>query len=190
MQDRRILHVTIRNAFRHHSHARADIRFAHQRENSRGIQCNSQLVVNAAENHAHATVLKPLDDLGQRVDARRIHEGYASEPDYHALDVELHAFQRALQLFGGSEEEGTLNPIHEHALRKLDVLVRIIIEDLKCQFFRQRGIAERDEFHIWYDRETVSLGWLNDQLVKLGHRWRVELVDEEYQFADTDELTE
>jgi len=67
---------------------------------------------------------------------------------------------------------------------------RIIIEDLKCQFFRQRGIAERDEFHIWYDRETVSLGWLNDQLVKLGHRWRVELVDEEYQFADTDELTE
>jgi hypothetical protein len=66
---------------------------------------------------------------------------------------------------------------------------RIIVEDLKCRFFRQKGIAERDEYHIWYDRETVSVAWLNDQLMKLGHQWQVELVDEEYQFSDLEELT-
>ncbi len=65
---------------------------------------------------------------------------------------------------------------------------RIIIEDLKCQFFRRNEIAERDEYHIWYDREVVNLAWLNEQLMKFGHRWHVELVDEEYEFSDIEDL--
>ena len=58
---------------------------------------------------------------------------------------------------------------------------RLIIENLKERYFRRSGLPLGD---IWYDRNTASVGWLNKQLEIEGHRWRVSVVDFEYEFTD------
>ena len=58
---------------------------------------------------------------------------------------------------------------------------RLIIEDLKAQFFQARALP-LDE--VWWDREIVPLDWLNERLSEDEHRWRVRIVDWEYEFSD------
>jgi hypothetical protein len=61
---------------------------------------------------------------------------------------------------------------------------RLIIEDMKRRFFRRRSLPEQTVHEIWYDREIVSVEHLNHQLGQDGHRWRVTIVDGEYEFTD------
>lgn len=58
---------------------------------------------------------------------------------------------------------------------------RVIIEHLKVMFFVEQSLPLVE---VWWDREIVSLDWLNSQLAEEGHRWRVTIVDEEYEFQD------
>ncbi len=58
---------------------------------------------------------------------------------------------------------------------------RIIIEELKKDFFHAKSLPLID---VWWDRDTVSLEWLNMRLKELGHRWHTILVDWEYEFRD------
>lgn len=58
---------------------------------------------------------------------------------------------------------------------------RLIVESLKESYFREKSLPLKD---VWYDREIVDLAWLNHQLSLHGHRWTVEIVDSEYEFAD------
>lgn len=58
---------------------------------------------------------------------------------------------------------------------------RLIIEDLKASYFRANGLSALD---VWWDRETVPLGWLNEQLQAGGFGWRAAIVADEYEFTD------
>jgi hypothetical protein len=61
---------------------------------------------------------------------------------------------------------------------------RLIIEHLKDSYFRANSIAIHRKHEVWYDRAVVPIAWLNEQLALEGHRWRVTVVDYEYEFAD------
>lgn len=66
---------------------------------------------------------------------------------------------------------------------------RIIVEDLKLvEFVRQGHPLDRDE--AWYDRSVVSVDWINQALLSLGHRWQMRVVDDEYEFYDVADETD
>lgn len=58
---------------------------------------------------------------------------------------------------------------------------RIIVEHIKACYFAARGLPRDD---VWWDRGVVPLNWINSELAAAGHRWRVALVDDEYEFSD------
>ena len=55
---------------------------------------------------------------------------------------------------------------------------------LKERYFTAKLIERKDADSIWYDRTVVPLTWLNDTLQLRGYKWRVSVVDGEYEFAD------
>ncbi|KUE86581.1 hypothetical protein ASL20_22770 [Cupriavidus necator] len=61
---------------------------------------------------------------------------------------------------------------------------KLIIMALKERYFIAKSIESHDSDVIWYDRTIVPLDWLNDTLKLRGHKWRVSLVDGEYEFTD------
>ena len=60
---------------------------------------------------------------------------------------------------------------------------RIIVEDIKLREFRKLTGSENSD-DAWYDREVVSLDWINNSLDDLGCRWNMRIVDDEYEFFD------
>ena len=58
---------------------------------------------------------------------------------------------------------------------------RLIVEMLKREHPRSRGLSDRD---LWYDREVAPIVWLNRRITEQGHRWCVRIVDMEYEFSD------
>jgi hypothetical protein len=61
---------------------------------------------------------------------------------------------------------------------------RLIVEGLKRRFFRNSSPPVLEGDDIWYDRDVVTIVWLNEQLSLEGHRWRVTIVADEYEFVD------
>lgn len=66
---------------------------------------------------------------------------------------------------------------------------RLVIEDLKLRFFIEHELRRNDPHHVWYDREEVPLTWINSRLEADGHRWRADVIDDEYVFTETTEPT-
>lgn len=58
---------------------------------------------------------------------------------------------------------------------------RLIVEELKKRYFVNRGLPL---YEVWWDREVVSLAWINEQLEVGGYRWRASVLDDEYEFVD------
>jgi len=58
---------------------------------------------------------------------------------------------------------------------------RLIVEELKKHYFAHRGLPPDG---VWWDRESVPLAWLNEQLEAEGHHWRAIIIDDEYEFSD------
>ena len=54
---------------------------------------------------------------------------------------------------------------------------------LKERYFMAQLINPRDSDTVWYDRTVVPLTWLNGTL-RLTQKWRVSVVDGEYEFTD------
>ncbi len=61
---------------------------------------------------------------------------------------------------------------------------KLIIMGLKERYFIAKSIEPCNLATIWYDRSVVPPEWLNETLALRGHRWRVDVVDQEYVFAD------
>lgn len=58
---------------------------------------------------------------------------------------------------------------------------RLIVERLKRWYFHQKSLPLAE---AWWDRDVVPLDWINERLASGGHRWRVAVVDDEYEFTD------
>ncbi len=61
---------------------------------------------------------------------------------------------------------------------------KLIIMALKERYFMAKSIELCDQDTIWYDRTIVPLDWLNGTLKLRGHKWRVGVVDGEYEFTE------
>lgn len=61
---------------------------------------------------------------------------------------------------------------------------KLIIVALKERYFIVNGISPLDADTVWYDRTIVPSAWINETLRMRGHRWRVSVVDQEYEFTD------
>lgn len=66
----------------------------------------------------------------------------------------------------------------QYMARKLTIMA------LKERYFVAKQIEPRDQETVWYDRTVVPTAWLNDTLKLRGHKWRVSVMDSEYEFAD------
>jgi hypothetical protein len=60
---------------------------------------------------------------------------------------------------------------------------RLIVERIKRLYFAKQGLPLEE---AWWDREVVSLAWINEQLAAEEHLWRANTVDDEYEFADVE----
>lgn len=58
---------------------------------------------------------------------------------------------------------------------------RLILEELKKRYLADRGMSFAD---VWWERAGIPLDWLNEQLSVYGHRWRVTILADEYEFTD------
>lgn len=61
---------------------------------------------------------------------------------------------------------------------------KLIVIALKERYFIAKGVAPLDADAVWYDRTIVPLDWINETLRMRGHRWRVAIADQEYEFTD------
>ena len=71
------------------AHVVADVLLADLCGDAGGIERLAQVGVNSTQQHVHVPFLQPPDDLAQRVEAGRIHERHAAEPQHDGLDAEL-----------------------------------------------------------------------------------------------------
>jgi hypothetical protein len=60
---------------------------------------------------------------------------------------------------------------------------RLIVERIKAQYFVDHQVPAGGD-DVWYDRRVVPLDWIVRQLDAAGHKWIVEIEDEEYVFTD------
>lgn len=58
---------------------------------------------------------------------------------------------------------------------------RLIVEQIKMRYFGRLNLPLNE---VWWDREVVSLAWINEQLEADGHLWRASVFDDEYEFSD------
>ena len=66
----------------------------------------------------------------------------------------------------------------QYMARKLTIMA------LKERYFIAKQIEPGDSETVWYDRTVVPTAWLNDTLKLRGYKWRVSVVDGEYEFSD------
>ena len=66
----------------------------------------------------------------------------------------------------------------QYMARKLTIMA------LKERYFIAKQIEPRDLETVWYDRTVVPMEWLNETLQLRGYKWRVSVVDSEYEFTD------
>lgn len=71
----------------------------------------------------------------------------------------------------------------QYMARKLTIMA------LKERYFIEKQIEPRDSETVWYDRTVVPMEWLNETLVLRGYKWRVGVVDCEYEFSDETQPT-
>jgi hypothetical protein len=61
---------------------------------------------------------------------------------------------------------------------------KLVIMALKERYFMAQLINPRDSDTVWYDRTVVPLTWLNGTLRLRTQKWRVSVVDGEYEFTN------
>ena len=66
----------------------------------------------------------------------------------------------------------------QYMARKLTIMA------LKERYFITKQIEPRDSDTIWYDRTVVPIEWLNQTLLLRGYKWRVSVIDSEYNFTN------
>lgn len=58
---------------------------------------------------------------------------------------------------------------------------RLIVEQLKKRYFALHSFPLNQ---VWWDRQLTPIDWINERLEAEGHRWRVSVVADEYEFSD------